>query len=71
MRRKLKRAEATEPEDNRQRSDGVAYAFPSKSRCPRCGSLTTQRTSTDGGTQYRRCRAPICRHAYRVVGTPI
>jgi len=47
------------------------YAFPTKSRCPRCKQTDTEATSTQGKWQYRRCTRAICRHAYQVEGTKI
>lgn len=47
----------------------VVYSFPSKSRCPRCGTLDTKRTGSYADTQYRECKAPICGKKYSVVGT--
>lgn len=47
------------------------FAFPSKSRCPRCQSLNTVRTTDRGRVQYRRCRVPICRRTYKVIGEEI
>ena len=44
------------------------YAFPTRSRCPRCGSTHTEAYSTKGPVQYRRCLAPICRHRYSQFG---
>jgi hypothetical protein len=47
---------------------GPVYAFPTRSRCPRCGSIDTVARSTQGRTQYRRCRVAICRGAFKVTG---
>ena len=47
------------------------YSFPSKSRCPRCKSTQTDRLAARGAIQYRRCRAPVCRHRYRVLGVKV
>jgi hypothetical protein len=47
------------------------FAFPNKSRCPKCGVTTTECLSVVGPIQYRRCQAPICRHPYKVTGSPI
>ncbi len=50
----------------------VKYAFPTKSRCPRCGATDTIATSSpEGKFQYRRCRRAICRWKYTVMGTKI
>jgi hypothetical protein len=51
-------------------AEGEAYCWPSRSRCPRCGSLNTLRRSSHGDTQYRVCAVPICRKKYAVIGTP-
>lgn len=34
----------------------AAYSFPTKSRCPFCGSLNTVAENTKGGVQYRKCK---------------
>lgn len=47
------------------------YAFPSRARCPRCQGTHTEQRSTAGELQYRRCMAPMCRHAFKVYGSPI
>lgn len=44
----------------------ATYAFPSKSRCPVCGSLDTERTANKAGVQYRRCSG--CEATYKVIG---
>jgi len=56
-----------EPEPEPARSWPI-YAFPTKSRCPRCGSDQTERTSGHGDTQYRQCRVAVCRKRYPVIG---
>ena len=43
-------------------------AFPTVVRCPRCSSDDTERYSSRGRVQYRRCRRPICRHTFKVFG---
>ena len=47
------------------------YAFPTKSRCPRCGSTDTEATSTQDGIQYRKCKRGICNWKYWTRGTKI
>lgn len=47
---------------------GEAWAFPTKSRCPRCKSLNTHRITHRDGVQYRECKMAICRHRYTVRG---
>lgn len=50
------------------------YAWPSKSRCPRCDSLQTLAKGYDKQTrrmQYRECQVPICGITYKVVGTRV
>jgi hypothetical protein len=47
------------------------YAFPTRSRCPRCGSLDTQRIGQRDNIQYRICHVAICRNRYKVIGTKI
>jgi hypothetical protein len=49
----------------------IEYAFPNKSRCPRCRSTNTECISTVGAIQYRKCRGAVCRNGYKVSGTPI
>lgn len=51
--------------------DQPVYSFPTKSRCPRCGSLDTGRRSEHGDTQYRVCRVTVCRKNFAVKGTPL
>lgn len=46
----------------------VVYAFPTKARCPRCGSVDTRRRAEHGNTQYRECKAPICAKKFAVKG---
>lgn len=45
------------------------YAFPTKSRCPRCGVTDTKAVSTQAGIQYRQCQRAICRKSYAVFGS--
>lgn len=47
------------------------YAFPSRSRCPRCKSINTVAHGKHGGTQYRVCQQPICRKRYSVAGSAV
>lgn len=47
------------------------YSFPSRSRCPRCGSTQTERYASSGRIQRRRCRVPTCRLRYKVTGTAV
>lgn len=47
------------------------WSFPTVSRCPRCGVTDTEATSTQGDTQYRKCRRGTCRKAYSVKGTRV
>lgn len=49
----------------------VSYAFPTKSRCPRCQSLNTKRRGVNGATQYRECCASVCKHKYSIVGEKV
>lgn len=64
---------ATKPEPAKSEPARDSFAFPTKSRCPRCRSLNTRRrTNSPGGSfQYRECKQPICRHRYRVPGTKV
>jgi len=55
------------PSDNPEpEPKGRAYAFPTKSRCPVCGSLRTYAYSTPGRVQRRKCRD--CGGTYKVMG---
>ncbi len=49
------------------------WAFPTVSKCPRCGSTDTKATHTDNnlGRQYRKCQRAICRKNYSVDGVEI
>ena len=47
------------------------YAFPTVSRCPRCGSTQTHCRSTQGKVQYRICNHPICRKTFTIIGRRI
>lgn len=49
----------------------TVYAFPSRSRCTRCGSLDNERVATKGEIQYRKCRVVTCRTRYRLHGKPV
>lgn len=49
----------------------AAYAFPTKSRCPRCRALDTKATSTQGKIQHRQCQRGHCRFRYTVRGDKI
>ena len=59
----------TQPEKPKKKK--VKYAFPSKSRCPRCGSTQTVTLSTQKNVQYRKCQMAVCRWTYTVVGGKI
>lgn len=47
------------------------YAFPTKSRCPKCNTLNTLRRGDNGATQYRECASSLCRHKYSVIGVKV
>lgn len=47
------------------------FKFWNKSRCPRCGGTDTEAYATHGPVQSRVCRAPVCRHRYKVTGTEV
>lgn len=49
----------------------AVYAFPTKSRCPKCRRLATRATSTRGDVQLRKCIRPSCRTTYKEAGTAI
>ena len=59
------------PEDNpgMDRKGEAVYAFPSKSRCPRCGATATLASCTKGQVQHRKCQA--CGHRYKVTGRQV
>jgi Zn ribbon nucleic-acid-binding protein len=48
------------------RKGEAVYAFPSRGRCPDCGSTATLATCTKGQIQHRKCLACECR--YKVTG---
>jgi Zn ribbon nucleic-acid-binding protein len=54
-----------------RKADAPVYAFPSRSRCPRCGSVDTKRYSQVDSIQYRECLRPTCNHHYRIMGKTI
>lgn len=47
------------------------YSFPTRSRCPKCSSLSTRATSTRGSVQLRRCRRPSCGFTYKEAGSKV
>lgn len=49
----------------------VQFAFPTKSRCPRCRGDRTRCNRTAGQVQYRECLGAVCRHKYKAVGYKI
>ena len=55
-----------EPKGQGQPQEPPQWAFPTKSRCPDCGSLDTEQTSTQAPCQYRQCRR--CGRTYKVMG---
>lgn len=69
--RLLPRPEAPKPPPAAAPATAEAYAFPTKSRCPRCKSINTKRRGDSGITQYRVCEAPVCGHKYSVLGTRV
>jgi len=60
-----------EPATAADEVEPVAYAFATKVRCPRCGVIDNEATSTQGDTQYRRCRRGTCRKTFAVRGTAV
>jgi len=60
-----------EGEDNEEEKAKPQYAFPSKSRCPRCQTTDTKAYTTKGKYQYRECLRAICRKTYTVEGKEI
>lgn len=63
--------ETEESSVNELEQPEATYAFPSKSRCPRCKSTNTLRKTDRGRVQYRQCQRPICRRRYKEIGWPI
>ena len=51
-----------------QEADRAQYSFPTRSRCPRCGSSQTRALSSQEQIQYRVCIIPTCRHHYKAAG---
>ena len=77
MKRKHTLLEA-EPQQDREKPEQApvevpVFAFPTRSKCPRCGSVNTVATQTRGRTQYRRCRVaiPVCGKRYAVQGDEV
>ena len=63
--------EVKEPKEEKPKEKFIVYSYPSRSKCPRCGTVDTKATSTHRGTQYRKCLGAICRHKYAVKGDPL
>lgn len=49
----------------------AAFAYHTRSRCPKCGRLATRATATREGAQYRKCLMPSCRTTYKVQGSRV
>jgi hypothetical protein len=49
----------------------VVYSFPTRSRCPRCGTIGTKAYCTKGRKQHRKCMTPVCRERFVVVGIKV
>jgi hypothetical protein len=47
------------------------FAFPTRVRCTRCGSLSTRRYASKGRKQYRKCTRAVCREKFTVIGSPV
>jgi len=47
----------------------TVWSFPTRSRCPACGSVDTRADTTRGAIQYRKCRA--CGHRYHERGSRV
>lgn len=69
MSKRKKRAITQDAGEARAEPDR-AWAFPTRVRCPRCGSLHTLRVSSscEGAVQHRRCQAPVCRYSFKIHG---
>ena len=63
--------EPPENEANEEEKKKPQYAFPSKSRCPRCQTTDTVATSTQKNVQYRQCQRAICRQKFSVLGKKV
>ena len=57
--------------EQKPESEGEKFSFPTRVRCPRCRSLQTRATSTQGQIQYRECQMPVCRKRFSVRGEPV
>jgi len=55
------------------KADKKVFSFPSKSRCPRCGTMNTRRVGENrgGNIQYRVCTAPVCAKRYSEFGKEV
>lgn len=57
--------------NNTEKNAETVYSFPTRSRCPRCGSLDTVATGKNQDVQYRQCRMAVCRQRYTVIGQKV
>jgi hypothetical protein len=51
-----------------QPRQGEVYSFPTRVRCPKCGSLRTRSNGTVGNVQYRVCLESECGERWKVGG---
>jgi len=49
----------------------VEWAFPTKARCPRCGSTQSRVMSVRAGVRYRECQVAVCQRRWREEGVKI
>ena len=56
---------------NKWKDPTRVYAFPTRSRCPRCRAVDTLATSTQQNVQYRQCQRAVCRYRYAVRGVEV
>lgn len=61
----------TKPLEGKPAADKPLFAFPNRSRCPRCKSPQTECYGEIDGVQYRRCLMGTCRWRYKITGQPI
>ena len=67
---KIERQQDEQKEEKKKETKNE-YAFPTKSRCPRCGGTDTRAVSTQNNRQYRECQTPVCRYKYSITGEKI
>lgn len=66
-----KKSRATAAETKAEEPKEKVWAFPNRSRCPRCETTDTTAIASHDGVQTRRCERAVCRWIYKVIGTLI